>query len=294
MRPSLRFALKAFLAVAAGVLIPPLLYLLTLAARAFLADQFVIPTCSMSPTLIPGDRVWVVKPIIGPRLYTDFSFDSNGGELRSMRLRGLRPVRLNDIVVFNFPHHDGRISFVINNVYCKRVLALPGDTISIRGGRYANSNSDAVLGLRSAQSLLASTPDSAIGEWRMRAMPYDGSAFWTMREFGPMYVPRKGDVIRVTPKEASLYGMLLEWETGSKLTTDNESGKVYADGKELRRHRFTHDYYFMGGDNVIDSNDSRYWGLVPEEYIVGVVKLIWKSIDPDTGESRKERRFVRL
>ena len=108
-----------------------LIYILWLLCRVFLFDQFVIPTESMSPTLLPGDRVIVDKTIVGTRIYSDLDFDPKGGELRSWRLRGMRQMKRNDIVVFNFPHHEGRINFIINNVYAKRCVALPGDTLSI-------------------------------------------------------------------------------------------------------------------------------------------------------------------
>ena len=64
---------------------------------------------------------------------------------------------------------------------------------------------------------------------------------------------------------------------------------TFADGKPLREHSFRHGYYFMCGDNVSNSNDSRYWGPVPEEYIVGVVDRISYSVDKPTGKYRKER-----
>ena len=131
-----------------------LLYILWLLCRVFLFDQFVIPTESMIPTLIPGDRVVVDKTIAGARIYSDFQFNSEGVELKSWRTRGVRRIRHNDIVVFNFPHHDGRVNFIINNVYAKRCVALPGDTISIEEGYYRNNNHKGVLGLESAQNAL--------------------------------------------------------------------------------------------------------------------------------------------
>ena len=70
-----------------------LIYILWLLCRVFLFDQFVIPTESMSPTLLPGDRVIVDKTIVGARIYSDFDFDPKGGELRSWRLRGMRQMK---------------------------------------------------------------------------------------------------------------------------------------------------------------------------------------------------------
>lgn len=91
----------------------------------------------------------------------------------------------------------------------------------------------------------------------------------------PVYVPRKGDVMKITPNEAAYYRMILEWELDKGITWNRDKNAVYADGKPISTHRFTHDYYFMAGDNAADSNDSRYWGLVPEEYIVGVVGYVY-------------------
>ncbi len=69
------------------------------ATRTLVADQFIIPSWSMSPTLVPGDHVVVNKLIMGARLYTDFDFRQGGQELKSVRMKGKRRLRHNDIVV---------------------------------------------------------------------------------------------------------------------------------------------------------------------------------------------------
>ena len=271
-----------------------LIYILWLLCRVFLFDQFVIPTESMTPTLLPGDRVIVDKTIVGTRIYSDLDFDPKGGELRSWRLRGMRQMKRNDIVVFNFPHHEGRINFIINNVYAKRCVALPGDTISIEEGYYRNNNHKGVLGLESAQNALHAMTDSMIWRQALYAMPFDGHLPWTIRNMGPLYIPRKGDIIPITAKEACVYRMLLEWETGKKVDFDWNSNTAKINGKEFTSHTFSHNYYFMAGDNVCDSNDSRYWGLVPEEYIVGVVRCVSYSLNKTDGELNKDRAFLSL
>ena len=271
-----------------------LLYILWLLCRVFLFDQFVIPTESMIPTLIPGDRVVVDKTIAGARIYSDFQFNSEGVELKSWRTRGVRRIRHNDIVVFNFPHHDGRVNFIINNVYAKRCVALPGDTISIEEGYYRNNNHKGVLGLENAQNALHEMTDSMIWRQALYAMPFDGHLPWTIRNMGPLYIPRKGDIIPITAKEACVYRMLLEWETGKKVDFDWNSNTAKINGKEFTSHTFSHNYYFMAGDNVCDSNDSRYWGLVPEEYIVGVVRCVSYSLNKSDGELNKDRVFLSL
>ena len=240
-------------------------------------DYFTIPTSSMNPTLQTEDKVVVNKLLMGPRIYKDLHFSPTGQELESYRFRGLRLLRHNDIVVFNFPHHDDKISFIINNVYCKRIVGMPGDSLSIIDGHYRNNNFNNVLGDEREQSRLEHTPDSLLWPQSKWTMPYNWHFPWTIRNFGPMYIPRKGDVMNVTPYEATLYKMLLSWETGQLVECDWDSNTVWAGDKRLNRHQWQHNYYFMAGDNVLDSYDSRYWGLVPEEYIVGVVKHIIKK-----------------
>lgn len=260
------------------------LYGMWLLCRAFLFDQFVIPTDSMRPTLVPGDRVIVDKTIMGARIYKDFDFNSEGGELKCLRTRGTRRIKYNDIVVFNYPQHNWHISFVINNVFCKRCIALPGDTIWSDNGYYKNNNYEGVLGVEEEQRKLSSIEGSSLPGELACAFPYNGHLKQTIKNLLPVYVPRKGDVVAVTPYMAAYYRMYLEWETGKSLSWDWDKNIVYGDGKPLKRHTFQHNYYFMAGDNVMDSNDSRNWGLLPEEYIVGVVTHISYSKDRVTNE----------
>jgi len=227
----------------------------------------------MSPTLYPKDKVFVNKLIMGARLYSNFDFNNKGGELKCHRMKGIRQLKRNDIVVFNFPHHNGHINFVINNVFCKRIVAIPGDSISIENGYYKNNNYDGVLGIEEQQRILSNIPESYFSKEVLYTFPADSeNNTHTIKNMQNVYVPRKGDIISITPYEVIYYRMILEWETGKTITWNKQNNKIYADGKELHMHEFSHNYYFMAGDNVVDSNDSRYWGLVPEEFIVGVVK----------------------
>lgn len=258
--------------------------------RMFAADRFRIPTESMTPTLIPGDNVLVDKTLIGARIYTDFGFTKDGVRLRSVRMRGRRKIRHNDIVIFNRANHWHAIKFIINNVYCKRCVGLPGDTVSVVGGHYVNNNYEGVLGVEERQRRLAAMPDSILRKRRvLRASPRDKHVKWTIRDFGPMYVPRKGDLMEVTPETATVYKDILEWEIGKKLDIDWERNRVEAGGRPFVSHVFRHNYYFMAGDNVFDSDDSRYMGPVPEEYIVGIVSHIIHSKNPETGATRWDR-----
>ncbi len=271
LTPRAKAAVKYAMVIIASAAAPPLLYGVWLLARVFLADYFTIPTESMCPTLQPGDKVIANKLTLGGRIYTDFDFDLAGQELKSFRLKGLRRIRHNDIVVFNFPNHDGKLNFIINNVFCKRAIGLPGDSVSAVNGHYRNNNFSGALGIEAEQERLRQMPDTLI--WGYWLPPYHDTG-WNLKNFGPVYIPRRGDVISVHAKEAALYQLLLEWELGKTVTWDWQEDKAYAGGKPLLRHQFQHDCYFMAGDNVANSADSRYWGVVPEEYVIGVIEWV--------------------
>ncbi|MBP3788504.1 MAG: signal peptidase I [Prevotella sp.] len=262
--------------------------------RMFVMDLFIIPSTSMMPTLMPGDKIVVDKTIMGARIYSNFDFNPKGGKLACWRTNGVRGLRVNDIIVFNYPLHRKHISFVINNVYCKRCIALPGDSLSVVKGHFINNNYAGVLGHKESQDALSLLTDSISMQMETRAYPHDKHLPWTIFQFGPIYIPRKNDIIRITPREACLYKAILEWETQKKIKYDWEKGSVLADGKEFTSHRFLHNYYFVAGDNVQDSRDSRYWGLLPEDYIVGVVRIILYSVDSQTNMWRSNRWLKKI
>lgn len=286
MSASISFMVKIIPIIFLSVILSYVILQLT---RIFLFDQFITPTESMMPTLLPGDRIIVDKTVSGSRIYSDYDFKKEGGELMCWRTRGRKGILPNDIVVFNFPHHDGKITFVINNVFAKRCVGVPGDSVSIVDGHFHNSNYRGLIGIKRMQEDLSRIPDENFPHYVLNSIPHDAHLPWTIKNLGPLYLPRKGDFIRLTAKEGCLYKILLEWETDKSITYDWEKDSVYADGELLKSHIFGHSYYFMVGDNVSNSNDSRYWGLVPEEYIVGVVSRISYSIDPKTGKYRKDR-----
>ena len=253
-----------------------IIYGLWLLMRVCMFDYFTIPSYSMYPTLKPGDKVLVNKLLMGARIYKSFDFSTKGQELESFRMKGIRTVQHNDIVVFNIPIHDDRISFIINNNMCKRVVALPGDSLSIVNGYYRNNNYKDSLGLEFMPKKLIQTPDSMISRMGvvLDAYPFDENVGWKIKHFGPMYIPRLGDVINLTAREGVIYRRMMEWELGKKITWDWQKNEVYANGKPIKRHIFKHNYYFCAGDNVLDSDDSRYWGLLPEKYIIGIVAKV--------------------
>jgi len=89
-----------------------------------------------------------------------------------------------------------------------------------------------------------------------------------------------------------LYRKLIEWEQKKLMT--REGNKVYLGDSLIQEYRFKENYYFVGGDYMENSKDSRYWGLLPEPYIVGVATRIWKSVDKSTGKIRWDRVMKKI
>ena len=115
---------------------------------------------------------------------------------------------------------------------------------------------------------------------------------WTIDHFGPIYIPVQGDLITLDTINILLYRPLIEYETGKKLV--EMKGVYLLNGEVCRQYQFKRNYYFMAGDRGTDSKDSRYWGLLPEDHIVGKVAYIWKSKDSGTDKYRWERFFKRV
>jgi len=239
-----------------------LLCFLHFGRRIFLAERFSIPTESMKPTLVPGDHIWVNKMLFGPRIYKSLNFEDHA-PLRCFRIKGIRKIRPNDLICFNYPlGYDEwtKIEFKINYVYCKRVLGTPGDTIGIKNGVNWNSNYSGTIGVLDNQLEVQNTPDSIL--WRktiVGTMPFTIPNMWTVKDFGPLYVPQKGITIELDSINRALYGPVIDFETGGWPT------------EEMASYTFKHDYYFALGDNSMESKDSRYWGFIPEDFIIGIV-----------------------
>lgn len=84
-----------------------------------------------------------------------------------------------------------------------------------------------------------------------------------------------------------LYKTLIEYETGSNIKITEE--KIMLNDKIIKEYQFKNNYYFMAGDQVANSYDSRHWGLLPEDYVVGKVSMIWMSKEPKTKKIRWKR-----
>ena len=109
--------------------------------------------------------------------------------------------------------------------------------------------------------------------------PLNGNMHWTRDNYGPIWIPKKGESIDLTLKNLPIYERPIRTYEGNKLEV--KDGKIYINDQESTKYTFKMDYYWMQGDNRHNSLDSRYWGFVPEDHIVGKPIFIWWSSDPD-------------
>jgi signal peptidase I len=242
----------------------------------------------MAPSLTTGDNVLVYKLIPGARLFNLFT-TLRGEQVDIYRAPGIRKLRRNDVVVFNYPHpHDwDKIEMHILKYYVKRCIGLPGDTLFIWNGFFEIKGINGPSGNVDAQRRISMREKDSFEEGVYHTFPYDSILGWNIQDFGPLYIPKKRDRIMMNRSHYLLYKKLIEWE--QKATLEYRDSVVYLANKAVASYTFRKNYYFVAGDRTEDSRDSRYWGLLPEEYIVGKVGLVWKSVDPYTDKFRWER-----
>ena len=358
----------------------------------FVFQMYVIPTSSMERTLLIGDYLYVSKVAYGPQMpNTPLSFPfvhhtmpfsqtkksfSEAIKWPYHRLKGLKPIRRNDVVVFNFPagdtvllenqnvtYYDTLRSFeesfgkeegrkrlnekytVISRPvdkrenYIKRCVGLPGDSLEVRNGKvWVNGEpQEAIPGLQYNYVVQTSAPftqyaidnlgireysgygsgyymnltDELVGKVRGlsnvisvnryiytpndEVFPQWGTPRWSQDNYGPIWIPKKGDTVQLTAENLPLFRRIIE--AYENHTLEERDGKIIIDGKETAEYTFAMNYYWMMGDNRHNSADSRFWGFVPEDHIVGKASFVWLSLDAEKSfpaNIRWERLFRKV
>ncbi|ACF11945.1 signal peptidase I [Chlorobaculum parvum NCIB 8327] len=228
--------------------------LVAMVLRMFVVESYRIPTGSMEKTLLAGDFLFVNKFVYGAKVpFTD------------IHLPKVDDVKRGDIIVFKFPR-DRSLNYI------KRCVALPGDTLQIKEQKlYVNGK-------------LSPLPPHAqfIGEKMPPGVPdyqiFPAMSDYNKDNYGPIRIPRKGDVVKLTMRTIPLYRDMIE-EEGHSVSLSGD--QIFIDGVPADHYSIEKDHYFAMGDNRDNSLDSRYWGFLSDSDLVGQAMMVYWSWDPD-------------
>lgn len=259
--------------------------------RLFIVDFYSIPSDSMYPSIEPGDFIVVNKLYMGARFYKNFDF-LDGARPETFRVPGYSSLKRNDVIVFNFPKYnkDGEWELDPGTFYVKRCVALPGDTISISEGIYLVNGESGYGNMQDQQRLHRYLGEYAPGIYH--AFPFDTRHAWNIQNFGPFYIPTAGATIPIDTSNYSLYHRIITNETQTPISI--RRGQIYLGDSLIQQYTFRKNWYFIAGDKVFDSRDSRYIGPIPEDFIVGKASFVLTSKDPHTGDYAWRRFFKKI
>ena len=280
---------------------------IVLLLRGFAFTSCLIPSTGMENSLFQGERILVNKWSYGLRLPLMSAFSYH-------RWRE-RPVQKRDIVVFNNPAGIQQPTIDRREIYISRCIGTPGDTLLVdslfsvsspeaqfnpdkkRLYTYPASKENLITSLIRTLSITndglmgsdASTHVRSFSRYEYYLLEQAiGDRNWIRpltekqdKELKPLIVPSKGKALRVYPWNITLMRNTLVMHEGKQAEIKNDT--LYIDGKPTQHCFFTKDYYWMASNNSVNLSDSRLFGFVPQDHMIGKASLIWFSKEKGTG-----------
>jgi len=254
--------------------------LVAIILKSFFIEAYRIPTSSMEKTLMAGDFIFVNKasyslslrgtlPLVNVKL-PDYNFFTYSKPSQG------------DVVIFLFSQDWNEDSKAEN--YVKRVVGEPGDTIEII------DNIVFVNGRKLLDDKI--NLGSRIKNVTVDKKVFLNKSYWNGKDLSPVIIPWKGLTIEVNHNNIDKIGPLINREF-EKNVISIEGSVINIEGKSVRTYTFQQDHFFVLGDNRDVSMDSRYWGTIPENLIIGKALMIYWSTDPSLS-FLNSIRFERL
>lgn len=229
--------------------------------------SFVVPTGSMENTVMTGDFLFVNKFIYGPSTPQVIPFFNI--PLPFYKFPAIKEAKRGDVIVFIYPGDRDEVKSKEFQYYLKRCVAVAGDTLMIRNMQlYIN-------GKISKNPEYSKFIDYPISEFdKLRTFPVGKG--YTRDNYGPIRIPKEGDVINLDFNNFRQWDIFIQRE-GHK--TEFDGRNIYIDGKKANKYIVERNYVFGMGDNRNNSEDSRYWGFIPVDNIVGTPIVVYWSWD---------------
>jgi signal peptidase I len=238
--------------------------------NSFVMASFEVPTGSMENTVKIGDFLFVNKFIYGGS--TPYTIPLTSIRIPHFRLPGFRGVKRGDVIVFDWPGTRDQVEKPKQVYFLKRCIGLPGDNIRIdQRIVYVNGQKQTVP-LHSKYLHPVPLP---IGLPNPNIFPRESN--FNEDNFGPITVPGKGTILPLNADNFPAWEVFIRREGHSASLVD---GEILIDGRNTHSYIVERDYVFGMGDNRDDSLDSRYWGFIPVEDVIGTPMIVFWSWNP--------------
>jgi signal peptidase I len=237
----------------------------------------------MENTLRVGDFLLANKFVYGA--HTPRWIPFTNVRIPSVRFPSVTQPQRGDVVVFELPDYASELNAGARQ-FVKRCIAQPGDTILIRNKRVFVNGEEFPLSEFARPSKRKPFPEG-YGDERI----FPKGMHFNEDNFGPLAIPKRGDKIQLNASSFFMFKDIIEHE-GNQVRLD--SGAVFVNGVRSGAYTMQQDYFFMMGDNRDNSSDSRFWGFVPDDLIIGKVMMIYFSVDELNGSFPTNIRWGRV